>query len=72
MHLNLLEINTVRINGHGELFSVTSAVVAVGGRETPELRRVLLEEGVLTRNEVCSNSDRRDDEWTMNSMALTV
>ena len=43
VHLNLLEINTVRINGHSELLSVTSAVVAVGDWETPKLRRVLLE-----------------------------
>ena len=43
VNLDLLKVNTVRTNGHSELLSVTSAVVAVGGRETHELRPVLLE-----------------------------
>ena len=43
VNLNLLEVNTARTNRHSELLSVTSAVVAVGGRETHELRPVLLE-----------------------------
>ena len=72
VHLNLLQINTVRINGHSKLLSVTSAVVAVGDWETPELRSVLLEEGVPTLSEVYSETGRRNDEWTMDNKALSV
>ena len=54
VNLDLLEVNTVRTNGHSELLSVSNAVVAVGGREAPELRPVLLEQKVLTLSEVCS------------------
>ena len=72
LDLNLLEVNTVRTNGQSEPLSVTGEVVAVGGLETPELRRVLLEEGVLTCSEDCSEADSCDDDWTKSCLDLTV
>ena len=72
VNLNLLEVNTARTNRHSELLSVTSAVVGVGDWETPKLRPVLLEQRVLPLSEVYSETDRRVEERTMSSMALTV
>ena len=36
VHLNLLEVNTIRTNEQGKLLSVTRAEVAVGDWETPK------------------------------------
>lgn len=43
VNLNLLEVNSLRSDGHREFLSITSAVIAVGGGEFPELRAMLLE-----------------------------
>jgi hypothetical protein len=47
MYLDLFEIDSVGTDGEGHLVTVTSAVVAIGGRELVVLRAVLLEERVL-------------------------
>lgn len=43
VNLNLLEVNGFCSNSHREFLPVTSAVIAVGGGELPELRAMLLE-----------------------------
>lgn len=43
VHLDFLEINGLGTDSHSEFLSITGAVVAVGGRELPVLRAMLLE-----------------------------
>ena len=47
MHLNLLHIDSASTGGDGDLVSVTSTVITVGGGELPELRAVFLEQGAF-------------------------
>jgi len=70
VNLNLLKVDGIGTNSHGNLVAVTSAVVTVGRREVVVFRAVLLKEGVLS--EVGSVSTGGEDNGAVSGLGLTI
>lgn len=68
--LNLLEIDGAGTDVHGELLSITSAVLSVGSGEIPVFGTMLLEEGVFS--EVGSITTSGEDDGTVCGLGLAL
>ena len=70
VYLDLLHVDSAGPDRDGDLVSVTSTVVTVGGRELPELWAVLLQQGVFGK--VCSVTTSGQNNRAIGGLGLSV